>query len=272
MEFAIFSAFCWVGFDYTRKRLSAHFSAPIMSVVFSAIVLPAYFFYWVFVSGEFPQSNYFFPATLSGVLAGVGSVCFIRALAVGKVALMLPMLCLTPVISGSVAWLYLGEALREVELIAVTVLVIASFVLQGGRFSIREPGAGYIVVTSFCWGLCIVLDKQALQHSRVDFHVLYVTFIVLVLNSLLYRPSLNLKDIRQHLPIWIAASVCFSMAVTFQFIALQSIQPGILEALKRAIGIIGAGLIGVYLFKEKLTPTQWACVGVILITSVIFSV
>lgn len=271
MEFAILSAFCWVGFDYTRKRLSAHFSAPMMSVVFSALVLPAYFIYWVVVSREFPQINYFAPATLSGVLAGIGSVCFIRALAVGKVALMLPMLCLTPVISGAVAWLYLGEALKHVELIAVTVLVIASFILQGGRFAIREPGAGYIVVTSFCWGLCIVFDKQALLHSDVDFHILYVTFIVLVLNFVLYRPALNLKDIRRFMPTWVAAAVCFSMAVTFQFIALQNIQPGILEALKRAIGIIGAGLIGVYLFKEKLTPTQWICVGVILLTSVIFS-
>ncbi|MBQ4835053.1 EamA family transporter [Pseudoalteromonas luteoviolacea] len=271
MEFALLSALCWVGFDYARKRLSAFFSAPAMSVVFSATVLPVYVVYWLSFSRTLPQFDYFYPATISGVLAGVGSVCFIRALALGKVAVMLPMLCLTPVIAGSAAWVWMGEALSLTETVAVAVLVLASFILQGGRLSVQEPGAGYILVTSFCWGLCIVFDKQALQHSPVDFHILYVTFIVLVLNSILFRPSLSLDKLSKHKAMWVLAALCFSLAVTLQFIALQSIQPGILEALKRAIGIIGAGLIGVYVFKEKLTPTQWTCVGVILCTSALFS-
>ncbi|MDK1287841.1 EamA family transporter [Pseudoalteromonas umbrosa] len=272
MEFALLSALSWVGFDYTRKRLSAHFSAPLMSVIFSAIVLPVYLVYWLVVSRELPLPSYYVPATLSGLLAGVGSVCFIRALALGKVAVMLPMLCLTPVISGAAAWLWFGEALSQLELIAISILVVASFLLQGGRFTIQEPGSAYIVITSICWGLCIVFDKQALMYSPVDFHILYVTFIVLALNATLYRPVIVFKEIKRYSSVWIAAALCFSLAVTFQFIALESIQPGMLEALKRAIGIIGAGLIGVYLFKEKLTPTQWCCVGVILCTSAISSI
>ncbi|KZN39098.1 EamA family transporter [Pseudoalteromonas luteoviolacea] len=272
MGFALLSALFWVGFDYTRKRLATHFSAPLMSVVFSSLVLPCYAIYWVYADRSIPNFQYFYPATVSGLLAGIGSVSFIRALAVGKVAIMLPMLCLTPVISGLFAWVWLGEALSLVEVGAIAILVSASFVLQGGRLTFLEPGSGYISLTAICWGCCIVFDKQALQESSIEFHVMYITFVVLVFNGLLFRPKLDFSKAMKFTGLWVGAAACFSLAVTFQFVALLDIQPGILEALKRAIGIIGAGLIGVYVFREKLTPTQWSCIGVILITSVIFSV
>ncbi|MCF2856056.1 EamA family transporter [Pseudoalteromonas sp. SMS1] len=272
MVYALLSALFWVGFDYTRKRLSADFSAPLMSVVFSALVLPCYMIYWFYADKTIPDSYYFFPATVSGLLAGIGSVCFIRALAVGKVAVMLPMLCLTPVISGIFAWFWLGESLSMIEVGAIAILVSASFILQGGRFTFLEQGSTYIFITAICWGCCIVFDKQALQASSIEFHIMYITFVVLAFNGLLFRPKLDLMKAMKFTRFWIGAAVCFSLAVTFQFVALLEVQPGILEALKRAIGIIGAGLIGVYIFREKLTPTQWTCVGVILITSVIFSI
>ncbi|MBQ4810706.1 hypothetical protein A7985_09685 [Pseudoalteromonas luteoviolacea] len=271
MEFALVSALFWVGFDYTRKRLAAFFSAPLMSVVFSALVLPCYFIYWLFEDRSIPTIQYFYPATISGLLAGIGSVSFIRALAIGKVAVMLPMLCLTPVISGVFAWFWLGESLGGLELLAIAILVSASFILQGGKLTFLEPGSGYILLTAICWGCCIVFDKQALKLSSIEFHIVYITLVVLVFNGLLFRPKLCLAKITQYMWLWLSAAACFSLAVTFQFIALLEIQPGILEALKRAIGIIGAGLIGVYLFQEKLTPTQWSCIGVILVTSVLFS-
>ncbi|KZN38612.1 hypothetical protein N480_13235 [Pseudoalteromonas luteoviolacea S2607] len=272
MEFALVSALFWVGFDYTRKRLAAFFSAPLMSVVFSVLVLPCYLVYWFYADKSVPAVQYFYPATISGLLAGIGSVSFIRALAVGKVAVMLPMLSLTPVISGVFAWIWLGESLSLIEVSAIAVLVSASFILQGGKLTFIEPGSGFILLTAMCWGCCIVFDKQALRHSSIEFHIAYITLVVLVFNGLLFRPKVELSKLLQYSGLWMSAAACFSFAVTLQFVALLEIQPGILEALKRAIGIIGAGLIGVYLFKEKLTPTQWSCIGVILVTSVIFSV
>ncbi|MCG7534011.1 DMT family transporter [Pseudoalteromonas sp. OOF1S-7] len=261
---AFFSALCWACFDFLRKQLAREFSAPLMSVMFSLLVLPGYLVYWVLQQAPVPDIAYFVPGTISGLLAAIGSVCFIRGLAIGKIAVMLPLLSVTPVVSGAFAWLWLDEPLGDIQMLALGAITLGSFILQGGRFSIREKGAGYVLITALCWGMCIVFDKQALQHSEVSFHLVYLTASVVVINSLVFRPELSFKLLLHSKWLWACAALVFAFAVVGQLFALQQLQPGVMEAVKRAIGISSAALLGVYFYKEALKGYQWFSIAVIL--------
>ncbi|RZM80599.1 DMT family transporter [Pseudoalteromonas rubra] len=261
---ALLSALCWACFDFLRKQLAQDFSAPLMSVMFSLLVLPGYLIYWGWLQAPLPEAGYFVPGTVSGLLAAIGSVCFIRGLAVGKIAVMLPLLSITPVVSGAFAWLWLGEALGEAQIIALGAITLGSFILQGGRLAIREQGAGYVLITALCWGMCIVFDKQALQYSEVSFHLIYLTASVVLINGMVFKPTLSVKRLSSAKWLWACAALAFAVAVLCQLFALQQLQPGVMEAIKRAIGISSAALLGVYFYKERLKGYQWFSITVIL--------
>ncbi|AZZ95905.1 DMT family transporter [Pseudoalteromonas sp. R3] len=262
---ALFSALCWACFDFLRKQLAQQFSAPLMSVMFSLLVLPGYVIYWAWLEAPLPSAQYFIPGVVSGLLAALGSVCFIRGLAVGKIAVMLPLLSITPVVSGAFAWAWLGEPLGEEEVLALVTITFASFILQGGRLSMTERGTGYMLVTAFCWGMCIVFDKQALKYGSVSFHLIFLTLSVVLINSIIFRPELAIKSILKFKWQWGCAAVVFSFAVLGQLVALQQLQPGVMEAIKRAIGIISAAILGVCFYKETLKRHQWCSIFVILV-------
>lgn len=265
---ALVSAICWACFDFLRKQLAQHVSAPLMSVIFSLLVLPGYLIYWGWLQAPLPEAEYFVPGAVSGLLAAIGSVCFIRGLAVGKIAVMLPLLSVTPVVSGAFAWIWLGEPLAEAQVLALGAITLGSFILQGGRFAIREPGAGYVLITALCWGMCIVFDKQALQHAEVSFHLIFLTTSVALINGMIFRPKLGAGVLLKYKWQWAGAALVFAFAVLCQLVALQQLQPGVMEAIKRAIGITSAALLGVYFYKETLKHYQWLSIAVILIGTV----
>ncbi|WP_440056652.1 EamA family transporter (plasmid) [Pseudoalteromonas sp. T1lg65] len=265
MLLAFFSALCWAGFDYLRKRLTLHYDAALMSVLLSALVLPGYLIYWLYQGIYIPKVDYFLPASISGLLAAIGSVCFIKALSLGRIAVMLPVLSVTPAISGGFAWVWLGDSLTIVQLALLAGIVVASFFLLGGKVKLEEPGAKYILITVVSWGVCIVFDKQALKHSPVLFHAGYITLMVVIINFLLFRPKFSLSKLKPHLTLWFIASVAFASAVIFQLQALHEIQPGLVEGIKRAIGIVSACLVGFVLFSEYLTKLQLLMIGLILV-------
>lgn len=267
MVIALFSALNWAVFDFLRKRLASHYSAAQMSVIFSLLVLPAYVGYWLIVDKQLPSSAYIAPAIASGILAAIGSVNFIQALALGRMAVILPLLSITPALAGVFAWLLLGEPLTTLQSILIAAIVFASFLLQGGRFSFQEPGAKQVAITAFCWGLCIVFDKQALQHSSLSFHAGFLTFMVFFVNLILLRPQFKNQNFRAHWLLWIISAVVFAAAVIFQMQALTEIQPGLVEGLKRAIGIVSASMFGMWFFKEAISTKEWLMISVILCCS-----
>lgn len=64
--------------------------------------------------------------------------------------------------------------------------------------------------------------------------------------------------------IWLAALCAFTLAVLAQLTAVQHIQPGVFEALKRGVGVIGALAVGHWLFKEDINTQQVIWIIVIL--------
>lgn len=271
MAVALLSALHWAIFDFLRKRLASYYSAAQMSVMLSLLVLPVYLGYWCFVDKQLPDWKYLKPALISGVLAAIGSVSFIQALALGRMALILPLLSVTPAVAGIFAWILLGELLTLHQSLLLTVIVSASFILQGGKFIFQEPGAKQVTITSFCWGLCIVFDKQALQYSSLSFHATFITLMVLMVNFIFLRPRYSFHELTKHTGLWGLSTLVFAIAVIAQMQALSGLQPGMVEGLKRAIGIVSASLLGMWCFKEQLSIREWWMILVILIASVLLA-
>ncbi|PCK32688.1 EamA family transporter [Pseudoalteromonas piscicida] len=272
MAIALFSALHWAVFDFLRKRLASYYSAAQMSVIFSLLVLPAYVGYWLVADKQLPNSDYLTPAIASGILAAIGSVNFIQALALGRMAVILPLLSVTPALAGVFAWLLLGEPLTVLQACLIAVIVAASFLLQGGRFSFQEPGAKQVAITSVCWGLCIVFDKQALQYSSLSFHAGFLTFMVFVVNFICLRPQFKRQNFKRHGWLWVLSSLVFAAAVISQMQALTEIQPGLVEGLKRAIGIVSASMLGMWFFKEAISRREWLMIMVILLSSAMLAI
>ena len=271
MGVALLSALNWAAFDFFRKRLANHYSAAQMSVLFSVLVLPAYVVYWLTTNPSLPSQDYLIPALASGVLAAIGSVNFIQALALGRMAVVLPLLSITPALAGVFAWVLLSEPLTLLQWSLIGAIVVASFFLQGGRFSFHEPGAKQVAITSLCWGLCIVFDKQALQFSSLSFHAGFITFMVFFVNLVVLRPKLRGLQLRRHGLTWLVSAAVFAAAVILQMQALSTVQPGLVEGLKRAIGIVSASVLGVWCFKEAMRPREWQMISVILVCSVVLA-
>ncbi|CAM4190390.1 DMT family transporter [Pseudoalteromonas byunsanensis] len=269
MLFALLSALCWAGFDFCRKKLAAYFSAPLMSVVFSLSVLPVFLLLWLYGGAKLPLAEYYLPGSVSGLLAAVASVAFIRALAIGKIAIVLSMLSFTPVCSALLAWLWLAEPLTLVQILGILGIVGGSFWLMGARFKVSEGGIWQALLTSLCWGCSIVIDKYALQYSDKAFHATYITLIVLCATALVLGVRVKVCDIQKHVGWWSVSALVFSCAVIFQLVAIELMQPGIVEGLKRSIGITSAMLVGAWVFNEKLTGKQSVAIIFMLLSTLV---
>ncbi|MBD1583087.1 EamA family transporter [Pseudoalteromonas sp. S16_S37] len=267
MIYALLCALCWAGFDTCRKQLSKSYDAPLMSVIFSALVLPIFVCMWLMREASFPSSNYYFVATASGLMGAIGSVSFIRALSVGKLAIVLPMMSFTPVCSAILAWLWLSDPLSFNQSIGIVGIAVSSFLVLGGRFKTNEKGIWQALLAALCWGFCIVLDKFALQYGSKEFHAAYITFIILIATALLLRVKLDYKKVKEKTFWWLLSVVLLACALILQFIAITQLQPGIVEGLKRAIGITSALMIGVFAYKEQISKGQLCGVLCVLLFS-----
>jgi multidrug transporter EmrE-like cation transporter len=57
------------------------------------------------------------------------------------------------------------------------------------------------------------------------------------------------------------------LAVSGQWLAVTEIHPGIVETVKRGVGIIGAACWGVWLFGEKVKPWQLLLMLLIIVAT-----
>ncbi|MEC7547761.1 MAG: EamA family transporter [Pseudomonadota bacterium] len=279
--FLFVSALCWTFFDFARKKLVASETPLALTVAFNVGAIPLYCLAF-FLSAEHDSLalvndisdlnlSYWIPSFVAAGLAALAAVGFITALKLGDIARVIPVLALTPVISTLAAGWLLGESLNLSQWLAMSVTVIAIAGAQGGLHHVR--GKPFLLMLLVClgWGTGIVFDKQALSHSGPFFHGIVQTILgslLLLAYALISSTSVRVRSgVLRLLP----ALVVFVAAVVFQWFALSGLDAGIVETVKRSVGIIGALLGGLLLFKEAITKSQvlWclvilACIPVIL--------
>lgn len=273
MIFAFISAIAWSVFDLVRKKLSGQ-SAPLpLATWLAAGVTPFYATMWAVEGFVLPQPGYWLPGIISIVAAAVASVSYIRALSVGRIAMLVPVLSFTPVVAALLSVVLLGEHLTLWQSFAIAVIVLTIFMLHGGFKLLRDPshagpGFGLMLLVSFCWGVVIVLDKWALASAVIYFHGLVQSAGMALLLWCSWRMGGQgkgwLPPYSGSLPLLLVALALFAAAVSLQWLALTGVNPGIVETVKRGTGIIGAALWGVWLFGERVTRVQLALLLVVI--------
>lgn len=263
------SAFCWALLDILRKQLSKTLSPLFLTLLLSVFTIPLFIAKWSLTGFQLPSTGYFFPASISAILATIGSVSFIYALSKTKLAIVLPIVSTTPIISAFCSWLFVGELLTLVQLISLIVIVIASWVLIAADMSGFNKPALFACITAICWGSCIVFDKSALEFAVKEFHALYILGVIAMSSTLLLRRQITSYTVKPILPILLIATLCFFFAVYFQFAALEVLNPGVVEAIKRGVGVVSGVIVGYLIYKESLIVKQYLAIAAIFIAVVV---
>lgn len=270
MIFSLLSALFWSLFDVARKELANKLDPKFISLAMSISVLPIFFCLWLIQGSELPSSNYYIPATISGVLAAIGSVCFMQAIAKGKLAVVLSITACTPFIAAIVSYLFLGELLSLLEWSGIILVVIATWLLAGKAITNNDKSSVFAFATAIAWGTCIVFDKLALKQAISSFHGLYLTSIIIFALLLSMKVKHQWGELVSNSKWWLVAVIAFFAAVFLQFTALEYLNPGVVEAIKRGLGIVIAVLIGRFCYQEALLTRQKLGVVIVLLATVIF--
>ena len=283
MIFALLSALAWSLLDLLRKYLSSQ-TTPLSLAVWLALgVTPLYAVSWVASGSAMPESDYWLPGSLSVLAAAVASFSFIKALSIGRMAILIPVLSFTPVVAAILSWVLLGDIPDNVQLAAMAVIVVTIFVLNGGWNLLRDPthagpGFGLMLLVSLCWGMVIVLDKWALASAPLAFHGFLQSagMVLLLCLELAVRPGeqrrvMGVPVYQGHIGLLMLAVVTFATAVSLQWLALAHVHAGVLETIKRGTGILGAALWGAWLFREQVGRIQLLLMVVIIAATALLS-
>ncbi|ALO44613.1 SMR family transporter [Pseudoalteromonas phenolica] len=270
MIFSLLSSLCWSLFDIARKELAQQVSPKFLSLAMSISVLPLFFFLWGIQGFHLPSTSYYIPATISGVLAAIGSVCFMLAISKGKLAIVLSITACTPFISAVFSLLFLDELLSKFEWLGIVLVVFATMLLAGTSINTREKSSSYALLTAFAWGICIVFDKQALTYGSSSFHGMFLTSTIIAVLSISLRVDSQWRVLLKNFKWWLIAVMMFFGAVFLQFAALEYLNPGVVEAIKRGIGIVLAVIIGRVYYQETLSSKQVMGVCLVLVATYLF--
>jgi len=254
------SALCWVLFDLLRKKLAATESPLALVTAFNVGAVPLYLLGYIFFEDVPIEQAYFVPGLIAAGLAVLSALGFVSALKHGDISKVIPVLALTPIISTVAAAVFLGEVLTMAQWIAMITVVIAIVGAQGGIGNIKNQVFVIMVLVSFGWGLGIVADKMALQHAGPFFHgVMQTSLASMILVQAFTRgyPTGRISLSFSRAAWWILpALLAFFVAVLAQWLALADLDAGVIETVKRSVGIVGAVIAGMLVFKERVSRAQ----------------
>lgn len=269
---AIISGFFWSVLDLSRKKLAQDFSALSLSFWLVAAVTPLYLFFWI-LNPSWPDAMYWPISLLSMLLAAWASVAFIKALHVGHIGKLIPVLALTPVAAGLLGWILIDDQINLIQWLAILITVIAIVLLNGGLQLRGQPGLGLMAIVAVLWGIGTVLDRWAIQYSEPVFHGFFQSAgvaLLLLLWALVSKQSLQFAVNKSF--SFSFAVVVFIVAVSSQWFALQTMEAGILESFKRGVGIVGALFWAVILFNQPITRLQIFYCGIIIVASAVIAI
>ena len=276
MLYLLGSALCWSGFDVTRKQLAAVLSATALVALLTLGQVPLFLIWAGRDLLEVQPLGYLLPGGLGTALNVAANLMFIRAVQISPLSLTIPLLGLTPVFASLLAIPMLGEV-PSIQAWLGILLVVGGALWLNRRTDIsllaalrRERGSLLMVGVSLLWALCSALDKLALAHASPAAHGALQCFGVggVILIWLLLRGQLHeLGRVRRVKGTFLLAIAFGVGALGLQFLALEVTFVSLVEALKRAIGVVLAVFAGRIFFgetvgRQKLVSVLLMAIGV----------
>lgn len=256
----------WAGLDVLRKLLAPLLS-PLQVVFWVALGQVPVLAAWAASAGlQRVSRRYVLVAGGSVLLNVVANVAFVKALARSPLSLTVPLLSLIPAMTAAFAVPLLGER-PEPHQVAGILLVVAGALLLGGamagglslvawwRALVREPGTLLMLTVAICWSLALPFDKMGVAEVGAGQHGLVLVAGVAAATLVLLLRRGERRELRlgwRVVPLLGAAIAVAIFALIAQLLAIQVVYVGVVEAVKRVVGNVGALLVGAALFRESI--------------------
>lgn len=272
---------CAIGFaasDYFRKAAAAHLSPPILLAVFIGGQLPL-IGGWVLVTESFRLADGYWPYGLVTAAAGLfANLFFLMAMRVSSLSLTVPVLGMVPVFTTIFGAVVLDEIPTTQQTAGIVIAVAGLMTLYLPeddpnpmhvlkRF-VTDAGARLMLLTALLWSATAPLDKISVQLSSPATHALVqvcVITTVLVSYILVAQRPRAIALARQAITPAALASMTAGVAYGCQLVAYQLTLVGVVESLKRVIGLLSALLLGRILLDEPLTTPKLIGIGLMVI-------
>ena len=267
------SSLGFAGLDALRKVLAGRLEPVPLATLLTIGQMPL-FVAWALLAGETGlAAGYAVPGVATVLLNVAANVLFLRAVQVSPLSLTIPFLSLTPVFSTLIATSVLGEWPGDRQSAGIALVVLGAFMVNVRRdrpspfVALRRERGSLIMV-----GVAL---KRALAFADVPMHaaIQCAGVAAFLIAYLALRGRLGeLREVRTVRRVYALSLVAAAVGLGLQFVALRLTLVGLVEALKRAIGMFFAVVVGRLAFEEAVTTGKVAgvalmSVGVFLIVS-----
>jgi drug/metabolite transporter (DMT)-like permease len=273
LTLTVVAAAGWAGLDVSRKVLVGRMEAvPVLFwlvagqlVVFTVLAVQG----GAWIEDPMPYAGY---AAASIGLNVAANLLFLHAVRVSPISVMIPLLSFVPVFTVAAANPLLGEMPSARQLVGIAIVVLGALALGGGddgetrrgplamlRAIIREPGSLPMLGTALFWAMTMVVDKLAIGHAPISAHAVVLNAgmaVCLLLWLAARREIAKLGQVRSAWGVLGAAILAGSTGLGAQLMAVKLLHAGVVETIKRAIGIVAAVVVGRLAFDEALSRAK----------------
>ncbi len=272
---------CALGFaasDYYRKAATEHVGPTLLLTMFVAGQIPL-LGAWMLLSGGWQVAPGYWVYGTAAALAGLfANLFFLMAMRASALSLTIPVLGLIPVLTTAFSAVALDEVPTGQQLAGIALAVaglVTLYMPEGTRNPLRvfarfatDAGARYMLVVTLLWSATAPLDKIGVQKSSAATHgFIQVCVISAVLAGYLFfvRRARSVAVAKAAFTPAALASVSAGIAYGCQLVAYQLTLVGVVESLKRVIGLLSALLLGRLLLNEPMTRTKVAGVALMAV-------
>ena len=256
LVWVLVSSVAWVGADVLRKTLAGPVGAAPLGAILALGSLVVFLPMWL-VSGGTISAGYIAPALLS-LVANVGaSLLMIVALHRGELGVVVPLLALTPALSALGDWAMGGAPPGPRQSAGIGLVVMGALALQLKGLRPRlDQTALMAIAVAVLFSATAVLDARALQASSAALHGLLQSAGV---GLAMVGIACCMGQGRRLLPppesswLLLAAVAVYAGGYITQLLALEHVPASVHETAKRAVGMLGALLVGSIGFQERVT-------------------
>ncbi len=246
----------------------------MLALLFCLVVLPLPgFVLWAAVgTGPEPSWAYVAPGLCSVAANLALSLALLEGLRRAPLGVVIPLLSTSPVFSAVLEAAWLGDTPRPIQAVGLALIVGGALLLalDVRRLALSVPdvlrGAALGLLASGLMAAATVFDKVAIQHLEIGLHAAVQGAVLGTVLAVLLAVRGQLGDLRAagtHWRLVGLAAVAMMAALGLQLLALQSLLAGVVEGLKRGVGLSLSVANGRLFFGEGLTAMRLAAIAVL---------
>ncbi len=249
----------------TKRFLAGYPAADLVMVRFgltSLLLVP-----WLFIAPPAsPQPAFWLWMGAALPLEVLAEVLYVLAIRDSPLALTLPYLAFTPVLTALTGYLLLGETLSSAGVSGILLVVIGAYVLNLDQARLGRPptwftplmaivrhrGSRYMLGVAVIYGITSVLGKGALQYlPTAAFGAYYFALVggATVLVFALWQPT-SLKTLARPRPAHFLVAGLMAAMILTHFMALALTETAYMIAVKR-VSILFGIVLGALFFAER---------------------